>query len=111
MRAEQVFEGELRIAEKFIEEGAAQALRRAAETREQSPRHFLWQLEAKDIAVEIGEKRGETFLFLWRKSWAIKQGNTMKRPAVPAAEALRAQRIADYDIILNKLAANSVSLW
>ena len=35
----------------------------------------------------------------------------MKRPAVPAAEALRAQRIADYDIILNKLSANSVSLW
>ena len=57
LAAEQVFQRQLGIAEKLVEESPAQIFGRAAVAGKQRAGHFLRQFEPKGVVIEIGKKR------------------------------------------------------
>ena len=67
LRSQQILQSQLRVAEKFVEEGAPQTLCGAAITRKQSARDFLRQLQTENRSIEISKKRGERPLLLASK--------------------------------------------
>src|SRR5207244_11533521 len=64
LRAEQVLQPKLGVAEKFIEKGPAQAFARTAVAGKKRACHFLGQLETEHRSLEVGKERDEACLFV-----------------------------------------------
>ena len=88
MHAWQLGNLEIGIAQEFIQEDAAQTFVGAAVAREERTRHFLGQLQAKDVISEIGEEGRQAVLVARREGIAHHSSSINNSPdstACPSA--------------------------